>query len=88
MLSSLRCSRASLGGLSVLSILPADQKEGLPEHKVEEGKTSSGEGSEQQKQTDPISETFHAESDLQVRSGCYKLSNCPAKCSLPSSNNA
>ena len=67
MLSSLRCSRASLGGLS---ILPADQKEGLPEHKVEEGKASSGEGSEQQKQADPISETFHAESDLQVRSGC------------------
>lgn len=57
------------------------------EHKVEEGKASSGEGGEQQKQTEPISETFHAESDLQVRSRCCKLSDCPAKCSLPSSNN-
>ena len=39
---------------ALLSILPAEQKEGLPEHKVEEGKASSGEGSEQQKQTEPI----------------------------------
>ena len=40
---------------------------------MEEGKASSGEGSEQQKQAEPISETFHAESDLQVRSGWCKL---------------
>ena len=48
----------------------------LPEHKVEEEKASSGEGSEQQKQTESISETFHAESDLQVRSCWCKLSDC------------
>lgn len=64
----------------VLSILAAEQKEIVPEHKEEAaGKASSGKGSEQQKHTESISESFHAESDLQVRSCCCNLSDVSAK---------
>lgn len=76
----LSCNTLDTALCVVLSILAAEQKEILPEHKeAAAGKASSGEGSEQQKQTESISESFHAESDLQVRSCFCKPSDVSAK---------